>query len=187
MLIKDEVYKFEVWYIDKTKNKAKKTMYLDKAEIFALEDVPQTTFYIGLYYLNLKEHQVYWSVAGEYDIGDKITLEEAEKETKAIEEFCVDEDDIGARINKEAILDSLKAFCKGEKNNTRDIGADKIYLNKNIDLDCSAAIKARVRVVPPSSNNKIISPSQLVNGKIYPIGQIKRGDVEDDRAYIDLE
>lgn len=181
MLIKDDVYKFTIWYIGQKKNKEKKIMYSDKADISALEDVPKTTYVIGCDYLNLKEHQVWWQSVCVYIVGDEITLEEAEKEIEALEKIKVDKKDSASCVTREATLDCLKTFCKNEKNNIRDENADKILINKNIDYDCDE-ISARITVIP-SNNCKIISPSQIVKGRICPSERENDGY----NSYIGLE
>ena len=187
MVFKDEVYKFQIWYIGEGKTKQKKIMYSDKADIFELKDLPKTTYYISSEYINLKEHQFWGSAVEQYNIGDEITLEEAKKEIEALEKLNIDECSVNEKCHKLEILYSLKAFCEDEENNTKKADADKIYLNRNIDLDCGAAIRARVRVVPASSNCQIISPSQIIKGKIFPIEQVHDVEKYGENPYIGLE
>lgn len=185
MLIKDEVYKFEIWYINDKKEKEVKTLYSDSADLYALEDVPQSSYCIFSYRKNLNQKQQSWEQVDNYWIGDEITDEDAEKEMELLGKLDVVESDYEySRVIR--TLYSLKAFCK--KTN-----ADQIFINKNINYDCGAAISARITILSAGYNNfKIISPSQIVNGKIYSSGnnivaRKYKQEVEIDKPYIDLE
>ena len=177
MLINEEVYKFEIWYIDHEKGKEKKFMYSDSDDIFNLEGVPQTTFGIYVYHKNLDKNQQFWDYKGYYMIGDKITLKEAEEEIKVVRKL----DD------EKSLANTLKTFCKNERNNIINENAKKIYLNKNIEWDNASAVSGRIRIVPPSKNYNIISPNQIANGRVYPARETKRVEIGDDKSYIDLE
>ncbi len=185
MLIKDEVYKFEIWYINDKKEKDIKTLFSNSDDLNVLEDVPQSSYCIFSYRKALNQKQQSWERVDNYWIGDEITLEEAEKEIETLEKLDVDEG--GDEYNRVIrTLYELKAFCK--KTNT-----DKILINNNIDYDCSAAISARIKILPAGFYDfKIISPSQIVNGKIYSGGNNivepkYKQEVEIDKPYIDLE
>ncbi len=189
MLIKDDLYEFEIWYINHEKAE-KMILYSDSNDINTLESVPQTAYCILANHKDIKENPTLWHTIGYYRIGDKITLDEAKKELEALEKLEVDEGETEYSYKIRALY-SLKAFCRNEKNNTRDADVENIFINKNIDLDCVAAINARISIIPSDSDFKTISPSQIVNGRIVPTehinskNEVKKIDAGD--LYLDLE
>ena len=188
MIIKDDVYKFEIYYIDK-KKKNVKILYSDSADIYGLEDVPVTSSCIFSYHKNINTKDAKWESVGEYIVGDRITLEEAEEELKTLEGLNVkDDEEVGDKTRATYVL---KAFCRDEANGARDASATKIYINKNIKLDSGSAICFRISIIPSSFECHIISPSQIINGRIYPgendINEPKNKQVEAGMPYIELE
>ena len=166
MVLKDKVYRFEIFYWDGTTvDGKKKFVYSDSNDIYGLEGVPKTTHHIYCYYKNLKDDKD-WENEAEYLIGDEMSQEDAAAEIKK--------------------LNDLKAYCKDET-------SDTIYLNNNIDLDTNSI---RNRIIVSSwfwwTREFIpISPKQIKNGKIYPIKQIN-GENEEKKnnegdLYLDLE
>ena len=181
MLINEEVYKFEIWYIDHEKGQERKVMYSDSDNIFNLEGIPQTTYGIYVWYKDLSKNQQFWEKIVYYVIGDKITVEEAEEELKVVKKLG----------NSEYLEGVLEAFCKSERDNIEDEKAGKIYLNKNVEWDNVKALNGRILLVPYYADYKIISPSQIANGRVYPVEQVleTKDNNKDynDKAYIDLE
>ena len=159
MLINEEVYKFEIWYIDHKKGQERKVMYSDSDNIFDLEGIPQTTYGIYVWYKDLSKNQQFWEKIVYYVIGDKITVEEAEEELKVVKKLG----------NSEYLEGVLEAFCKSERDNIED----------------------EILLVPYYADYKIISPSQIANGRVYPVEQVleTKDNNKDynDKAYIDLE
>lgn len=191
MLIKDDAYQFKIFYVEKGKDEETKILYSDSDEIYELEDVPKETFCIFVFHKNLKKGQS-WNLTRQYWIGDEITLEEAEEEMKALENLQVVKDDTTAKMRAYYRLES---FYTNNKNETQIKSADNIYLNKNIELK-EGVINARIIIIPKSMDCEIISPKQIVNGKIYRDEKEIVKDVhldenirkiDSDNPYIDLE
>ena len=193
MVFKGEVYRFEIYYIENGKEEDIKTLYADSDNIYELEDVPRTAHCIYVYHRNFDKKENYWDFVGEYRVGEKITLEEAKNEIKALEDLHVEEKDETAKIRA---YHKLNSYYLNSKNNSQVQSADNIYINKSIDLT-GGSISARIIIMPSTTDYKIISPSQIINGKIYPVlnsnfclnGQEreKNPNSDWDKPYIDLE
>ncbi len=188
MLIKDEGYMFEIWYFDEKGKMDCLRMFSDEDNIYSLQDLPQTTCTIHVRCCDLNQEYEHWKVVGQYDIGDRITAEEAKNEIKKLKDFYVE---FYGESYKTDALDGLQKFLNSVQDNTKEENRDKIYLNKNIKLTNGDSIRERIKIISPASDRKIISTSQIVNGKIYSTEQInakkevKKIDVGD--LYLDLE
>lgn len=193
MVIKGNVYKFEICYIDNNKQLAKTYMYSDSNSIYELEDLPKTTTSIYCFKKDLNKFQDMWTNEGEYMVGDKITLEEAEEEINKLSKINMPE---SQQYEKDTVLAKLKAFCKNEMSDVKNENTACVYINKNVALSNSArAINGRLPILPPYyfSHYKFISPNQIINGKIYKDLNVsvkkenKPPKLDEDKPYIGLE
>ncbi len=180
MLIKDEGYMFDIWYYDEKGRSDCWHMFSDNADIYSLQDVPKTAFTIYTRHSNLNTVAEWWAVVDEYHIGDRITVDDAKREIIALNNLQIE--DFSDKKLKGKTITALKAFLQNAENNTEDENADKIYINKNIKLTPNS-IKNRIKIILPSNNCKIISPSQIVKGRICPSERENDGY----NSYIGLE
>ena len=77
------VYQFKIFYIDELGNKNYFYIYSDKADVYLLEDLPDTTYYIEPFYLaNKDESAPYKGHKEPYLVGTPIALDELKQEIK---------------------------------------------------------------------------------------------------------
>ena len=182
MLIKDDGYMFEIWYYN-DKDKAECWhMFSDSPDIYSLKDLPKTTYYIHVLHCDLNQGQENWDEVARYEIGDMITPEEAREEIKALKNLYVG--GYEAKFKTKA-LNGLQAFLQNATNNSEDENSDKIYINKNIKLAANS-IDYRIKIIPAFSKCQIISPSQIVKGKVCP-EESKNREIDENNSYTDLE
>ena len=175
-IIKDDVYKFEFYRTTKMRAEPEKTMYSDSNDIYALEDVPEWCVSIKCLYRDLRQNKG-WEFKKLYLIGDKITREEAEEEIEKLNKLKVTYENRDAKENS---LLGLEAICSG------DSPSVKVYINKGVELN-EQTIRDRIIIDAWWARSAIyISPSQIVNGKIYTREQIKSRE-NYGKPYIDLE
>lgn len=187
MLIKDDGYMFEIWYYNHKEKADCLNIFSNSPDIYSLDNLPKTTYIIHVLHCDLNQSQETWNEVGKYYIGDRITLEEAKEEIKALENLFVEGD---KEKFKTKTLNGLKEFLQNATNNAVDENSDKVFLNKNIDLS-ENSVDARIKIIPSSTKYQIISTSQIVNGKISP--REKEAACKDktqtdfDQTYISLE
>ncbi len=182
MIIKDKIYKFEFYNSADIGAKPFRKMYADSGDIYALEDIPQSCFQIFCAYKDLIKNgngseDDNWEFENLYMLGDEITTEEAKEEFEKLSKIEITD---GYTNVKDETLATLKAYINQKPK-------DKIYINKNIELN-EDSIQERLIISSWWSKEAIyISPKQIINGKIYPVGQVKSGEIEDDKSYTALE
>ena len=175
MIIKDKIYKFEL-YSNTEMAKPEKKMYSDSNDIYALEDVPKSCVIIKCFYRNLNEI-TNWKLEDFYLIGEEITTEEAKEEIEKISKIEITS---GFSDVKEKTLAALQSFFNKKQ-------TPKIYINKNVPLN-EESIMDRIIISSWWSKTCIyISPKQIVNGKIHSLEQINSSKLNGDNSYIDLE
>ena len=190
MVFKDEVYLFLIDYYGNEESESNgKYIYSNTGNIYELEDVPEKTYNIYCYYQDLTKNNG-WKLKDEYIVGDELTLEEAGKEIKTLEEipfYQKHKADL-----KNWTLERLKNYCKNEKNDIRNADDLTIYINKNINYREDIHIRIRALSASECEKVKVISPKQIVHGRIYSPEQLKflekeNPNTDSDKSYIELE
>ena len=189
MIIKDKIYKFEFYRTTKMWAKCEKMMYSDSDDIYALKDIPASCVSIKCLYKQLNKDKD-WQFKKLYLIGDEIITEEAKEEIEKLNKLKVTNENKDA---KENCLLILEAISSGEKSST------KVYINKGVELN-EQTIRDRIIIDAWWARSAVyISPSQIINGRIYPIinGKVclsgETSKMEDkskencDKPYIELE
>ena len=74
------IYQFKIFYIDELGNRNHFFIYSDNADIYSLENLPETTFYIELYYLANKDERAPYKGSRFYLVGTPIAIEELKQE-----------------------------------------------------------------------------------------------------------
>lgn len=72
----DEIYRFEIHYVNEKGEKERKAIYSDNSDIYSLSDIPDGTFYIQIdHFKNLSNIHI-----GTYLLGTPLPVEELKKE-----------------------------------------------------------------------------------------------------------
>ncbi len=163
------VFRFKIFYINEEGNKDYFYIYSEKEDVYSLEDLPDTTFYIERFYCTHKEESRSF---GSYLVGTPLSIDELKKEIKNT--------DISARSYLHDLSSAYRRIT--------ELGSNYHILRKQGKLICLDKLYFPGENVGEINDGKIVmqgaqtkQPAQIKQ----PVKSIK--SKYDNDNYIDLE